>query len=503
MASTSLDRDAANLLEVAIVGGGIAGTYAAWRLAESGVYPANRIAVFEAGQQFGGRLKSLKLAEEGDLVAEAGGLSFHRTHRHVGRLAKQLGLVVVEYPIGSRRSLLNLRGRTRVYRKLRYHLMRPFAFDVARRTQINGVTGLVHTAAEAVLPGSASFSEEDWNRAFREATFMGRPLRAWPLRAVLLRLLGPEATRFLRDASAYSLFTDAPNATAGLAWNLTELALGGSMSRLAEGYQSLPLALAQRLAEGGAGLHLGHRLVAIDRKPDGFDLQFTDHDSATVRAVVARRVVLALPPKPMQAVSGAVELIGNRTLADIKPWPFGVIGLVYPSAWWARIGIERGRSVTDLPARQIWHFGRSAARPGLLLSHCDGDDLEFWRHLAPSAADGQGFTRVEPDGILAQELHRQVGSIYSPVVGKALPLPKAGFFQDWSSADYGGAVHLWARGIEPAAAIEAAMQPAPDLPLFICGEAWSGNQGWVEGALSQTEATLQRHFGLHPPDWLS
>ena len=42
----------------------------------------------------------------------------------------------------------------------------------------------------------------------------------------------------------------------------------------------------------------------------------------------------------------------------------------------------------------------------------------------------------------------------------------------------------------------------PDERVFICGEAYSINQGWVEGALQTAELMLEEHFGLKRPSWL-
>jgi hypothetical protein len=43
---------------------------------------------------------------------------------------------------------------------------------------------------------------------------------------------------------------------------------------------------------------------------------------------------------------------------------------------------------------------------------------------------------------------------------------------------------------------------AEDFPAYIVGEAYSGVQGWVEGALTSTELVLEQHFGLSRPSWL-
>jgi hypothetical protein len=38
--------------------------------------------------------------------------------------------------------------------------------------------------------------------------------------------------------------------------------------------------------------------------------------------------------------------------------------------------------------------------------------------------------------------------------------------------------------------------------VYVVGDAYSGIQGWVEGALTMTEKTLQTKLGCKPPGWL-
>jgi len=45
-------------------------------------------------------------------------------------------------------------------------------------------------------------------------------------------------------------------------------------------------------------------------------------------------------------------------------------------------------------------------------------------------------------------------------------------------------------------------KPVRDQHVYIVGEAYSYDQGWVEGALDTAESTLQEFFGLKSPGWL-
>ena len=46
-------------------------------------------------------------------------------------------------------------------------------------------------------------------------------------------------------------------------------------------------------------------------------------------------------------------------------------------------------------------------------------------------------------------------------------------------------------------------KPVPDANVYVCGEAFSSNQGWAEGALNTAERMLEDHFGLKRPTWIS
>src|ERR1044072_2134103 len=60
------------MLDVAIVGGGVSGVYSGWRLLTRG--GRKRVTVFEASNRIGGRLLSIPAPGIGNMVAELGGM---------------------------------------------------------------------------------------------------------------------------------------------------------------------------------------------------------------------------------------------------------------------------------------------------------------------------------------------------------------------------------------------------------------------------------------------
>ena len=97
-------------LDTAVIGGGVAGLCAAWRLADGGVTPS-QIAVFEATDRIGGRLLSVSMPGTNGLVAEFGGMRFLTSQRIISSLVQHLGIDVRPFPMGGPENLVNLRGK--------------------------------------------------------------------------------------------------------------------------------------------------------------------------------------------------------------------------------------------------------------------------------------------------------------------------------------------------------------------------------------------------------
>jgi hypothetical protein len=73
---------------------------------------------------------------------------------------------------------------------------------------------------------------------------------------------------------------------------------------------------------------------------------------------------------------------------------------------------------------------------------------------------------------------------------------------DWTDDPFGGGVHLWNSGHKSWEVLDRMTQPVADFPCYVCGEAYSTNQTWAEGALQTAECILQKRFRLAAPGWV-
>lgn len=93
---------------------------------------------------------------------------------------------------------------------------------------------------------------------------------------------------------------------------------------------------------------------------------------------------------------------------------------------------------------------------------------------------------------MVTEVTRQLAVIhglsYSPEVCSAA-------FRDWGDDPFGGGWNSWNIGVKSWEVKQQIVKPLTDRALYICGEAYSDAQGWVEGALQTAEMMLEK-FGL-------
>ncbi|HEX2204403.1 MAG TPA: hypothetical protein VHG91_13925, partial [Longimicrobium sp.] len=191
----------------------------------------------------------------------------------------------------------------------------------------------------------------------------------------------------------------------------------------------------------------------------------------------------------------------------------------YP--WWCPAGVKAGRTTTDLPVRQTYYWPTDQGTPCtsgpamLMASYDDGTNIGFWDGFRPKRGRGwraeaedaapparfENQDTVDPEweenaapAAMVAEVQRQLavvhGVSFTPEVRNAA-------FRDWGDDPFGGGWNSWNIGVQSDQVQKEIAQPDPQVPVYICGEAYSDAQGWVEGALQSTDRVLQK-LGVPP-----
>lgn len=521
-------------IDIAIVGGGVSGVYSAWRLQQA--YPKRKIVVFEGSEEVGGRLLSVRPPDVPDMVAELGGMRILPAVQPLitklidvlnAELSPTEQIKLYPFPVDEPQNIAYLRGVhlrlsdfTDDPDKVPYHL--PFV-------ERGGTAGsIIVNAIEQIVPGitATGLTDQQRREMAQRASFAGRPLYQQGFWNVLLRVISGEAYQLGSAAGGYNSTLSNWNAADAIPWYLSDFGVKPVYQGFCQGFQQVPKSLAQLFSAAGGVIRLDQRLDGFDCSDGGFALQIggkTVQAGSLILAMPRRSLDLLAPTSPPLRDAHTAALIGS-----VSPQPLFKVFTTYTSPWWRAAGytkadgtpmpVEAGRSVTDLPVRQTYYWPKEDGSPAqggpamLMASYDDGTNIGFWDGLRPRrrqawqqgqtvaaqddpflGADGEqsasAWDRYPASKEMVAEVARQLavmhGLSYTPEVCNAA-------FRDWGDDPFGGGWNSWNIGVKSAEVKQQIIQPSADRALYICGEAYSDAQGWVEGALQTAEMLLEK-----------
>ncbi len=504
-------------LDVLVVGGGVGGSYAAWRLKTGEVADgafglpsdpaARRIALIESSERIGGRLESPAAPDAPALHAEFGGMGFTSHNTILTALVDTVfGLRAEPFPRGGDANLFYLRGERFTVEQLQNGYRVPYQLDPADRGK--GPMSLIVEAIERVLPGATGYTAAQWRAVQENTVFEGRHLRDIGLWNFLLMNMSSEAFAFAHDATGHFFEVSNWNCAQALPWLLGDG--NASYRTLTDGYDQLPITCATRFVDAGGFLQIGLAADGITANSDG-TLRVS---VGAAGSIDTRRVVLAVPQRALEILAPSSIVLSDPGLAaplgSVTGHRVMKIFLAYPSPWWSELGITDGSSSTDLPLGQCWYFspveGQGNTNSLLMASYNDTLATTYWEGLEGGDAfrnpigTGRFWSEHVPSALMVAEVQRQLREVHGDVT---IPEPYAAAYRDWSVDPYGGAFSTWNVGVD-ADAVEATMlQPDQGVPLHVIGSTYSSDQGWAEGALATAERLVTEHLGLARPPWLT
>lgn len=515
-----------DVLDLAIVGAGVSGLYSGWRWLTSPQGAGSRVAVFERSGRVGGRLLSVTPPGMPQAHIELGGMRFTTGQLKVQALVNHLGLPTEPFSVAEPDNMAYLRGRHLRTKDLNDPTKVPY--DIPPEDQEGFTQGFTALAAERYLckvlhKDHVDLKTVDWDAVAKTGHYEGHRVTDLTMRYIYNRSVAHESFQFAEDTSGYDSIFFTWNAADGFPWNLDDYGASISYKRLKNGYESVPLTLRDRYIEAGGNLHLHHRLVRFDtaRLPDGTDGVVLHFDADGHRHIVhARKLVLAMPRRSLELLEQSGDVLGpqrhevHKLIQSVTPIPLFKLALCYRERWWESLGITQGQTVTDLPVRQCyyWPVGDDT-KAGAILIYNDGLDLDYWAGLrahpekflnqphAPDDALSQDEWDQHPaPALMVHEAHRQLLAIHG-LKDRPEWQPYAAAYRDWGDDPFGGGANFWPQYVDSRDVSRRIVQPVPHKPVYICGEAYSHAQGWVEGALATAEDMLQNHLGLAAPDF--
>jgi monoamine oxidase len=468
-------------LDVAIVGAGSAGTYLAHRLVQA--RPDWRIAIFERSNRIGGRLWSVKV-DSVEHPIELGGMRYMSGHRLVQSVVDQLGVETRAFDPADQPERTFLRG---VIGRSTDDPEGGRGYDLPAGEAGRSAAELLRSAFLAIVPQAHELDEAGWRRLRASATLGGRALTDWSIAEAVATILSPEGHRFATDAFGYDSGIRPHNAGDAIQYVMGTGYPSGKARVPVDGMDRIPRELAARFQALGGTVGLGHDVQRVEIGEGSVLLGFADGSG-----VRARRIVLTLPIPALEALAAASPIINGpawrRLYGSIAGYTGTKLYCWYDRPWW-RDGADAPtglRTTTDLPNRKIFYFDEAPDGPAAILAA-----FTDYRHDEPIVALAEG--RSEGAQASRALLGALGGWLAAAHPGAEVPaLPAGSAFQHWGADPREVAWHFWRSGANSDESIDLAAQPDPLLPIHLCGEVFSRNGAWVEGALETADTVASR-----------
>lgn len=409
---------------VAIIGAGVAGLTAAYRLFQAGV-PCE---IFEGSERTGGRILTKYDFNKDGMFCELGGELVDTNHEDLIALASELGVGIQKLKAGDKGFDLYFFGGKHYSDEQLIPLFQPFAKKLA--ADLEGI----YDTQKNVTEKAAKFDRMSLAAYLTET---GKGVEKW-----VVDMLGVAYTieygRELDEQSSLNLIGYLkPDTSKGFKL------FGDSdeSKRIEGGSASLPNALVKAL-DDKVKIRKGYRLAKIRQTVPNITLDFaTDGGTKSVRF---SRVICTLPFTMLRLVDGVKTLpLSREKHAAIAQFGYGNNAKVmygFTERWWRNPTVKlpassNGSVYTDLPLQCTWETSRSqVGKSGILTNFLGGAAAkqlmtgrsakfcDQMNHVFPGIADKFDGNRAIMNWSKYKFTH---GSYSCPLVGQYTTLLKS------------------------------------------------------------------------------
>src|ERR1041385_1180858 len=523
--------------DIVIVGAGVAGLYCAYRILTE--KPKSKIVILDLLDRIGGRLDTDLVKIKGldgqtiDVREEEGGMRFNQSMGELLALIQDLDMYeqIIPFGSGNDNNYYYIRGRsfTVAESKLNNNAIWSELYNLLpnerNKSPVDIITAVYHElVAENGERTPNNPTPEFWQHFRLDFKYKGIPLNEWGLWALYREFgLSQECITMMADAVGFGgpFFS---LVSAGEAYQILEdFPAKPEFSSLKQGYESLPKELQKRIAAKGGSIFLSTLVTGIDTKGTQFTVAVQQGKKAA--SLSCSQVILALPAaalEQLQSTSPALNAEKNPRAAELSANIKSVVSmrlckanLYYNQAWWrdqiegSVPNVQDGGSFTSLPLGSVYAFdplgSGDVTGAAALTIYCDFNNTNFWetiQNVGPMFTSPlqEEHDRTRPQVLfpaseaLVVEATRQIKELFQII---SVPRPVLTSFRLWSGEEqFGYAYHPWARFATDRKVIETLASPAKN--VFVCNEAFSDDQGWVNGSLRSANIVLQKYFGIKP-----
>ncbi len=532
--------------DVLIVGGGVSGLFAAWRLLKN--KKDLSITIIEKMGQVGGRLETTFVDIKGidgkthTVHDEEGGMRFvprGTGMEHLWKLFDDLNkenshdpdklLKNVDFEMGDDHNRYYIRGLSFTQRSVKdsNNTIWSTLFNLAPSEQGKNPSDILEEVMDDILkqnqmdkPPSSPAGWVQFRNNCIYGDFDENPvaLNKWGFWSLLRRYgLSEECIEMLSHVLGFmGPFQDFINAGEGLQILFDFPAPSdASFQTLANGFQALPNTLADSIQKLGGKIILNETIQSLSVEAGKYKAVGSQN------TYIAEKVILALPKGPLkQLVKTSEVLSSNSTFMNavnsVRNMELTKVGLYFKERWWLKnksICLRNGPNFTDLPLGSVYTFSQfpdddpkdaEYLGPAALTQYTDYIRGNYWKEMQNIGEKYQTEEfPVNPDGtypasrMLVIEMMRQIKLLFGLDENAPVTMPVLSTYRVWGQEPFGYGYHQYLLNVDDLNEVYGQIV-SPAENVFVCNESWSPEQGWVEGALIMSDFVMVKGFGIPP-----
>lgn len=415
-------------MKYAIIGGGIAGLYAANQLiVKYNINPAN-ITIYEKTNRWGGRIQTQTYKS---FVFHCGAGRFKKTHTHLMSLIKRYGFENKIYSLDNRKEVrFIMAGNVTIVENKGIHQI----ISKVLRHRLKNPTENLHT-----------INTFDYFASLTDNI----------------------TTQIVKNAFGYDAEFDIQNADATISGLKNDFNVNSQYYRMQGQLEQIIDAMVDELSSMGVTMLLNCPIKQIVHTKKAY------HICLHTRNVAADIVILALDRNALLQVNiPLLNPMRNILSNSITSIPLCRIYAAFPKStttgkvWFSNI---HGTVVSNTRIRQFIPYDITTGF--CVISYTDGPTASDWNRIR---------NKDELSIALIQEL-----KLLFPDIDE--PIPQPSFIKKcyWENG-----YHVWNLGYNMNDTCAKIIHPVQNENVYICGEAYSRQQGWIEGALLSVQDML-------------
>lgn len=490
-----------------------------------------------------------------EVKEEQGGMRFNYNMYELMRLSSALNLCdqIVPFPMSSTNNTNRycIRGHSFSVQQANDggNMIWSELYDLNPREVGLSPVQIVTNAYNRILEANNLLLDEDqtpefWQIFRLKLKWNGITLNEWQIWGLLLDMgYSEECVEMLSNTIGFAgPFHSLPNA--GDAWQiLADFPKDPTYYTFEYGFSTLPDAIINELNQHNVEIYLSTNVDKIDGKEGAFSLHLAKTETVESpckapdilaskhKVVNAKQIICAIASHGFKSLFVKSPALHTTTKNNdaMRLWETinGVLGMklmkinfYYRDAWWyngstGRPNIEFGPNFTDLPINSIYPFYSpddldvdhrdgtvsiiTGEKPAALTLYCDFNNTNFWKGLQNV---GPKFTSPLQK-IYNNKKHQTIFPASQKVVDESreqigllfgvtnVPQPIFTSYRLWNGEDdFEFAYHQWQLNVDDKTSIEYLSNPLPG--FYICNEAISDMQGWVNGSIRSSNLALNK-----------